>query len=158
MRGLSLSFICWNSFLPIERFQWLARLQQKSGKAQLLRTSSSCHPRRGELTATKARPEQLCNFGKTQFGAVPEPRDRQLLAHFRKSETQVGAFGKKMSVRQKTARDASGQNPTLGFHLNGPESTERSFLLTTADARNWGASSIAKPRPSRLKEARDLFT
>jgi hypothetical protein len=38
-------------------------------------------------------------------------------AHFRKSKTQVGPFGKKMSVRQKTARDASGQNPTLGFHL-----------------------------------------
>jgi hypothetical protein len=45
---------------------------------------------------------QLRNFAKTPFGAVPEPRDRQLLAHFRKSETQVGAFGKKMSVRQKS--------------------------------------------------------
>jgi hypothetical protein len=30
-------------------------------------------------------------------------------AHFRKSKTQVGAFGKKMSVRQKTTWDASGQ-------------------------------------------------
>jgi hypothetical protein len=74
---------------------------------------------------------QLRNFVKTPFDAVPNLAISNS-AHFRKSKTQVGAFGKKMPVRQKTARDASGQNPTLGFHLNGPESTERSFLLTTS--------------------------
>jgi hypothetical protein len=131
MRGLSLSFICWNSFLPIERFQWLARLQQKSGKAQLLRTSSSCHPRRGELTATKARPLSYGILQKHHLALFLNLAISNS-AHFRKSKTQVGAFGKKMSVRQKTARDASDQNPTLGFHVDGPESTERSFLLTTS--------------------------
>ena len=58
----------------------------------------------------------------------------------------------------RSRRGKLDQNPTLGFHVDGPESTERSFLLTTTDARNWGTSPITKPRPSRLKEARDLFT
>jgi hypothetical protein len=111
-------------------FNDLRGFSGKRKNATFVRAKSG-HPSRRERASWKARPLSYGILQKHYFALFLNLAISNS-AHFRKSKTQVGAFGKKMSVRQKTARDASDQNPTLGFHVDGPESTERSFLLTTS--------------------------
>jgi hypothetical protein len=68
----------------------------------------SGHPRRRERAAWKARPGSYRILQKTSLALFLNLAIVSS-AHFRKSKTQVSAFGKKMSVRQKTTWDASGQ-------------------------------------------------
>jgi hypothetical protein len=79
--------------------------------AEKRKNATLCAPSRAIRGAegTESAAWQLWEFCKNIIVAVPEPRDQQLSAHFRKSKTRVGAFGKKMSVRQKSTWEASDQ-------------------------------------------------
>jgi hypothetical protein len=83
MRGLSLSFICWNSLPPIERFQWLAGHQRKStfAHAEFVPIQGGESGPRRKLGLTVIR------FWKNIIGAAPEPRDQQLCSLQKKQNT-----------------------------------------------------------------------
>jgi hypothetical protein len=89
-----------NSLPPNECFQWPERLQQKNERRDF------CAFQVGPSKAARARGVenaawQLSNFAKTSLALFLNLAIVSS-AHFRKSKTQVCAFGKKMSVRQIT--------------------------------------------------------